>query len=271
MGDGRWAMLLRCYAMRCPAGFRPSPKLFAATPQVFAAARQVFGAARQVFAPPPTFSRPPLKFLRPPRRFSPLPQAFCGHPSSFCGHPSSLGCCPAGFRPSPNIFAATPQDFAGNPHDLLKACARKLDALHIRDLRALASACCSRFCRKRRERNAYNEPYPPSLASLPLSLEAQSSLLLPFAVALLRVLQQSIESHSCACCIRHNAYNVNTLHGSLHTLTWSVFALPLPIALVLLELQRRHRRLDAQALHLHRIQLRLLSILYASRHAVLLQ
>ena len=239
MGDGRCC----CDAMRC--------------------------AARQVLAPPPSFLRPPLKFLRLPGRFSPLPQAFCGHPSSFCGHPSSFCGRPAGFRPSPNIFAATPQDFAGNPHDLLKACARKLDALHIRDLRALASACCSRFCRKRRERNAYNEP--PSLASLPLSLEAQSSLLLPFAVALLRVLQRSIESHSCACCIRHNAYNVNTLHGSLHTLTWSVFALPLPIALVLPELQRRHRRLDAQALHLHRIQLRLLSILYASRHAVLLQ
>jgi len=228
-----------------------------------------------------------------PGRFSPLPQAFCGHPSSFCGHPSSFWCCPAGFHPSHKLFAATPQVFAatpqvfaaarqvfapppgflrpplkflrapgrfsGNPHDLLKACARKLDALHIRDVRALASACCNRFCRKRRERNADNEP--PSLASLPLSLEAQSSLLLPFAVALLRVLQRSIESHSCACCIRHNAYNVNTLHGSLHTLTWSVFALPLPIALVLLELQRRHRRLDAQALHLHRIQLRLLSIL----------
>lgn len=57
MGDGRWAMLLRCYAMRCPAGFRPSPRLFAATPQVFA-------AARQVFAPPPGFLRQPLKFLR---------------------------------------------------------------------------------------------------------------------------------------------------------------------------------------------------------------
>ena len=59
MGGGRWAMLLRCYAMRCPAGFRPSPKLFAATPQVFAATPQVFAAA-QVFAAIPQ----PLKILR---------------------------------------------------------------------------------------------------------------------------------------------------------------------------------------------------------------
>ena len=62
-GDGRWATG-DAAAMRCPAGFRPSPRLFAATPQVFAATPQVFAAARQVFAPPPGFLRQPLKFLR---------------------------------------------------------------------------------------------------------------------------------------------------------------------------------------------------------------
>ena len=42
------------------------------------------------------------------------------------------------------------------PQDVLKACAHKLHALHMFVLRA--SACCSRFCRKTRVRNADNEP-----------------------------------------------------------------------------------------------------------------
>ena len=107
-----------------------------------------------------------------------------------------------------------------------------------------ASVCCRRFCRSIVFCNADIVPCFFSAACLLLPI---AFLPLPFASVLFLLL---IESYSGACCTRHIAYNVSTIHGSFDTLLWSVFALPLPIALVFLVLQRHHRRLDAQILHL---------------------
>ena len=100
------------------------------------------------------------------------------------------------FRPSPQLFAATPQVFAAAlslNHDLLNACARIMDALHM--CYVSASACCTSFCRSTRFCNADNEPWNFLAACLHLPIAFLPLLLLPFAVVLLLVLQRSIESH----------------------------------------------------------------------------